>query len=42
MSNFDSKIFNPEVFGKYVERIPNLKRNELLRSGALKNRNDIK
>lgn len=27
---FDSKNFNPEVFGKYVERIPNLKRNKLL------------
>lgn len=32
---FDSKLFNPEVFGKYVERIPNLTRNELLKSRAM-------
>ncbi|MGN1104453.1 MAG: hypothetical protein ACI4QI_06195, partial [Candidatus Coproplasma sp.] len=35
MAHFDSKTFNPEVFGKYVERIPNLTRNELLKSGAV-------
>lgn len=38
---FDSKIFNPEVFGKYVERVPDLKRNELLRAGVLRNRTDL-
>ena len=38
---FDSKIFNPEVFGKYVERVPDLKRNELLRAGVLRNRSDL-
>lgn len=38
---FDSKIFNPQVFGKYVERVPDLKRNELLRSGVLRSRNDL-
>lgn len=32
---FDSKLFNPEVFGKYVERIPNLRKNELAKSGAV-------
>ncbi|TIH68459.1 phage coat protein, partial [Klebsiella pneumoniae] len=32
---FDSKYFNAEVFGKYVETIPKLKRNELLKSGAI-------
>ncbi len=42
MAGFDSKIFNGEVFGKYVERIPNLKRNELLKSGALRKRDDLK
>ena len=42
MGNFDSKIFNGEVFGKYVDRIPNLKRNELLRCGALRPRTDLK
>lgn len=35
MAQFDSKTFNPEVFGRYVERIPNLTRNELLKSRAL-------
>lgn len=35
MAKFDSKTFNPEAFGKYVERIPNVKRNELAKSGAL-------
>lgn len=32
---FDAKYFNAEVFGKYVETIPKLKRNELLKSGAI-------
>lgn len=35
MSKFDSKIFNPEVFGKYIDRIPNTKKSELAKSGAL-------
>lgn len=37
MSNtkFDAKSFNPEAFGKYVESVPRLKRNELLKSGAV-------
>jgi len=34
---FDSKQFNPELFGKYYETIPKLKRNELLKSGAVNN-----
>lgn len=38
---FDSKIFNGEVFGKYVERVPDLKRNELLKSGVLRSRQDL-
>jgi hypothetical protein len=42
MAQFDAKIFNPEVFGKYVERIPDLKKNELLRAGVLRTRNDLK
>lgn len=32
---FDAKYFNAEVFGKYVDTIPKLKRNELLKSGAI-------
>lgn len=39
---FDSKSFNPQAFGAYTERIPNLKKNELIRSGALKGNEDIK
>ncbi|OOM17216.1 hypothetical protein CLSAB_19360 [Clostridium saccharobutylicum] len=38
---FDNKIFNAEVFGQYVERIPNLKQNQLIKSGALRARQDI-
>ena len=29
MSKFNEKTFNGEAFGKYVDRIPNLKRNRL-------------
>ena len=39
---FDSKSFNPQAFGAYTERIPNLKRNELIKSKALKGNRDIK
>lgn len=35
MADFDSKIFNPEAFGKYVSRIPNVKKNELAKCGAV-------
>lgn len=38
---FDAKIFNAEVFGKYVDRIPNMKLNELLRSRAIVQRPDL-
>lgn len=34
-TKFDSKSFNPEAFGHYVERIPNVKKTELARSGAV-------
>lgn len=39
---FDTKNFNGEVFGKYLETVPNLNRNELLKSKALRSRQDIK
>ena len=39
---FDSKSFNPQAFGAYTERIPNLKRNELIKSRALKGNQDIR
>ena len=34
-TKFDSKSFNPEAFGKYVERIPNVKKNQLIQSRAV-------
>ena len=34
MAKFNEKTFNPEAFGKYVERIPKTKRNELIKSRA--------
>ena len=42
MAQFDAKKFNPEAFQKYRDRIPDLKKNELLKSGALRMRNDLK
>ena len=35
MALFDAKNFNGEVFGKYVDKTPNLKRNQLLKCGAI-------
>lgn len=32
---FDYKTFNPEAFGAYVNRIPNVTKNELAKSGAV-------
>lgn len=34
-TKFDSKSFNAEAFGKYVDRIPNVKKNELAKCGAV-------
>jgi hypothetical protein len=34
-TKFDSKSFNPEAFGIYVNRIPNVKKTELAKSGAV-------
>lgn len=42
MAKFDAKSFNPQAFGKYVDRIPNLKRNELLKSRALRGNEQIR
>lgn len=38
---FNSKIFNGEVFQKYVDRIPNTKLNELIKSKAIRQRQDL-
>ena len=35
MAKFDSKSFNPQAFGAYVKRVPNVKKNELAKSGAV-------
>lgn len=35
MAKFDSKSFNPQAFGAYVKRIPNVTKNELTKSGAV-------
>jgi len=42
MTKFDSKTFNPEAFGMYIDTIPALKRNELLKSGAIRPNSQIK
>ena len=38
---FDAKLFNGEVFQKYVDRVPNLHLNELIRSGAVVSRPEL-
>ncbi len=41
-TKFDSKSFNPVAFGAYVDRIPATKRNELIKSRALKGNQQIR
>lgn len=41
MAQFDAKTFNGEVFQKYVDRIPNTKLNELIKSRAVTQRQDL-
>lgn len=42
MGVFDSKFFNSEVFGKYMETVPKVKQNALLKAGVMNVRNDLK
>lgn len=35
MAKFDSKSFNPQAFGAYVDRIPNTRKNEIQKSQAV-------
>ena len=42
MSVFNSKNFNAEVFGKYLEKMPRVKQNALLKAGILRGRPDLK
>lgn len=41
MPLFDAKLFNGEVFQKYVDRVPNLHLNTLINSGAISVRQDL-
>jgi hypothetical protein len=41
MNEFNSKIFNPEVFRRYVEAVPRLKQNALLKAGVLRVRPEL-
>lgn len=41
MPYFDSKLFNGEVFQRYVDRVPNTKLNELIKSRAITQRQDL-
>jgi len=38
---FDAKYFNAEVFQKYIDRIPNPRKTELLKSRAIRNRPEL-
>lgn len=42
MPKFNEKSFNGQVFGRYVDRIPNTKRNELIKSRAIKGNEAIR
>lgn len=42
MGIFDSKYFNAEVFGKYLETVPRVKQNAFLKAGILRPRNELK
>ncbi|MBE5886760.1 MAG: phage coat protein [Lachnospiraceae bacterium] len=42
MGNFDSKSFNPQAFKYLVDRVPNVKTNEIKKSKALIGNQDIK
>lgn len=41
MGIFDTKIFNSEVFGKYMETVPRVKQNALLKAGVIRERRDL-
>jgi hypothetical protein len=42
MAKFNSKSFNPQAFGEYISHIPQLKKNELVKSRALKGNSEIR
>ena len=42
MAVFDSKNWNSEVFGKYLETVPRVKQNAFLKAGILRGRPELK
>jgi len=42
MAKFDLKTFNPQAFGKYVDTIPRVRLNELIKSRALQPNSQIR
>lgn len=42
MGVFSNKNFNSEVFGKYLETVPRVKQNALLKAGVLRTRTDLR
>ncbi len=42
MAKFNSKTFNPQAFAAYTSSIPQLKKNELIKSKALRGNSDIR
>ena len=42
MGVFNSKIFNSEVFGRYLETVPRVKQNAFIKAGILRSRADLK
>lgn len=42
MPVFDSKNWNSAVFQKYLETVPRVKQNALLKAGILRTRSDLK
>lgn len=42
MGAFNSKIFNAEVFGRYLETVPRVKQNAFIKAGILRSRPDLK
>lgn len=42
IGEYNGKKFNPQVFDRYVERVPNLSRNELIKNGVYEVKNKYK
>lgn len=41
MALFEKKNFNGQIFGRYVDRVPNPIKNQLIKSGAIRMRPDL-